>query len=159
MEQFEFAPPATSEVLERMRALSAAHDGWINLLPGVPDDEVEPPQQGVLSAIFTSPVEPVSMCTWMPAPDDRGEERIGILHPRGRYAARQLAELGVPVPAGWRVTQDHARRGLIVHPPRSTSAAQVLDWMLRAGAALTLVTLTGTWQARVYLPKAPPTGG
>ncbi len=152
-----------------MDLLSEVRDGWINLLPGVPEDEVEPPSQGVFSTLFSSAPAPVSMCTWMPAAGGRGTaggraaaggrgtaggQSVGILHPRGRYAVRQLGELGVAVPSSWRVSQDHARRGLIVHPAAGTAAAVVLDWMLRAGAALAVVPLTGSWQARVYLPRA-----
>jgi hypothetical protein len=154
LEQFEFSPPTTAVVLARMEELSEAHDGWFNLLPGVPEDEVEPTSAGVFSSLFSSTQAPVSMCTWMPA--GRGSrpagQSIGILHPRGRFAASQLAALGVPVPPGWQVRQDHARRGLIVLPSVGATASEVLDWMLRAGAALAVVPLTGTWQARVYLP-------
>lgn len=142
-----------------MRALSEAHDGWMNLLPGVPEEEVEPPSRGVFSAIFGSAQPPVSMCTWMPAGSGRGgagEQSIGILHPRGRHVVTQLAELGVPVPSSWRVSQDHPRRGLIVHPLPDASPLEVLDWMLNAGAALAVVPLTGMWQARVFLPRVSP---
>jgi hypothetical protein len=156
VEQFEFRPPETSDVLEWMRVLSEAHDGWMNLLPGVPEEEVEPPSRGVLSALFGSAQPPVTMCTWIAAGAGRGgagEQRVGILHPRGRRAAAQLAELGAGVPVGWRVSQDHARRGLIVHPVRDAAPDEVLHWMLEAGAGLALVPLTGTWQARVFLPR------
>jgi hypothetical protein len=159
VEQLEFRPPTTSAVLEWMQLLAGAHDGWINLLPGVPEEEVEAPSQGVFSAVFGSSQPPVSMCTWFPAGTGRrgtGEQSVGVLHPRGRYGARQLAELGVPVPPGWRVTQDHPRRGLILHPPSGAPASEVLDWMLRAGEVLAAVPLTGTWQARVFLPTSPP---
>jgi hypothetical protein len=156
VEQFEFRPPATAAVLARMEELSEARDGWFNLLPGVPEEEVEPAPGGIFSSLFSGTQAPVSMCTWMPAGRGRrpAGQSIGILHPRGRFAASQLAALGVPVPSGWRVRQDHARRGLIVLPPGGTPASEVLDWMLRAGAALAVVPLTGTWQARVYLPGA-----
>ncbi len=143
-----------------MGALSAAHDGWINLLPGVPEEEVEPPSRGVFSALFGTAQPPVTMCTWMPAGGGRGgagEQTVGILHPRGRHVAAQLAELGVAVPSSWRVGQDHARRGLIVHPLPDASLHEVLDWTLRAGAALAVVPLTGMWQARVFLPKPAST--
>jgi hypothetical protein len=160
VEEIEFRPPTTASVLDRMRALSEAHDGWINLLPGVPEDEVEPPSRSVFSALFGTAQPPVSMCTWMPAGSGRGgtgEQRIGILHPRGRLAARQLGELGVPVPSSWRVSQDHPRRGLIVRPLPDASLPEVLDWTLRAGAVLAVVPLTGMWQARIFLPRAAST--
>ena len=160
VEQLEFRPPATAAVLELMRLLTEAHDGWINLLPGVPEEEVEPPSSGVFSALFGNAQAPVSMCTWMPAGSGRagaGEQTVGLLHPRGRYAVAQLGRLGVAVPSGWRVGQDHARRGLILHPGAAASAPDVLDWMLRAGAALAVVPLTGMWQARVYMPRQAST--
>jgi hypothetical protein len=156
VEELEFLPPTAVRVLDRMRALAQAHDGWINFLPGVPEYEVEPPSQGVFSALFGTAQPPVTMCTWMPAGSGRGgtaEQRIGILHPRGRRAASQLRELGVPVPSSWRVSQDHAKRGLIVHPLPGVSLSEVLDWTLRAGAALAVAPLTGTWQAQVFLPR------
>jgi len=155
VEQFEFRPPETAGVLERMRVLSDARDGWINLLPGVPEDEAEAVPGGIFSAFFGNAQPPVSMCTWMPAGTARarvGEQTVGLLHPRGRYAVSQLDRLGVAVPSGWRVSQDHARRGLILHPGPEALAPDVIDWMLRAGAALAVVPLTGMWRARVYLP-------
>ncbi len=155
VEQFDFRPPATSAVLEQMRVLSDAADGWMNLLPGVPEEEVEPPARGVFAAVFGSSQAPVSMCTWMPAGSGRAgtrEQTVGVLHPRGRNAVAQLGQLRVAIPPGWRVSQDHARRGLILHPGTGASAPDVLDWMLRAGAALAVVPLTGMWQARVFLP-------
>lgn len=158
MEQFEFRPPTTAAVLERMGTLSEAGDGWLNLLPGVPEEEVVPPPGGVLSTLFGTARPPVSMCTWMPAASGRrgaGQQSIGILHPRGRRAVAQLVELGVPVPSGWRVSQDNPRRGLIVLPLPGAPLAEVLDWALRAGAALAGVPLTGTWQARVFFPVPP----
>jgi hypothetical protein len=143
-----------------MRILEDARDGWINLLPGVPEDEVEAVPRGIFSAFFGNAQAPVSMCTWMPAGSARaraGEQTVGVLHPRGRYAVSQLDRLGVPVPSGWRVSQDHARRGLILHPGPAARAPDVLEWMLRAGAALAVVPLTGAWQARVHSPLQAPT--
>lgn len=154
----ELEPPdGTVEVVQRMDRIAAAHDGWMNLLPGVPEEDVPPPRAGPFSAIFGSGDPPVSMCTWMPpgGPGSRrgGEETVGIMHARGRGAAAQLASLGVPVPTGWTVRQDHVKRGLIVRPAAGTTHDEVLAWMLAAGAALSVVPLTGRWKARFYLPR------
>lgn len=153
IEELEFVPPDVAGVLERMAALTAAGDGWLNLLPGL-DDEVEEPPRTVFTALFGAPQPPATMCTWIPGRDGGGPT-VGVAHPRGRHAARQLGERSVPVPGDWRVTQDHGRRGLVVRPPPGTSDGLVLDWMLRAGAALAVMPLTGTWQARVHLPVGP----
>ena len=167
MEEIEFDPTEGSRrVVEQMDRLAAAHDGWINLLPGVPEDAVPEPSGGVVAAVFGTAQAPVSMGTWMPppAPAKRsGPERVrrgsahgatvGMLHPRGRSARSHLESAGVPVPGGWTIRQDHGRRGLILEPASATHHEAVLAWMLAAGAALSAVPLTGRWKARVYLPR------
>lgn len=151
VEELEFVPPLVEAVLARMDRLAAAGDGWINLLPGVPDEEIEEPIRSPFTAIFGSATPPVTMCTWVPG--SRGNSpTVGISHPRGRFAARQLAELGVPVPGGWDIRQDHGRRGVVLRPPPSTAHAVVLGWMIDAGRVLALVPLTGSWAARIHLP-------
>jgi len=57
--------------------------------------------------------------------------------------------LGFPLPTGWRWQQDHPRRGLVVRVPTDVAHAVELDWLLRAGTALSIVPLTGEWEARV----------
>jgi hypothetical protein len=155
--EIEFSPADTTPVVNEMALLAGAGDGWINLLPGVPEDE-QPPPPSLLGSILGAAPSPVTMCTWMPPGHGRKrgveEVTIGIMHPRGRHAVAQLAEMGIALPEGWRVRQDHARRGLIVLAPQDTAHAQVLDWTLAAGAALALTSLTGSWQARVFLPSA-----
>lgn len=155
IEHVEFSPSDPTAVLAFMDRLSSAREGWINFLPGVPEEEVDTPPQGVFSALFGSAQPPVSMCTWMPRSPARrgGEETVGVMHPRGRFAIKQLAATGAPLPPGWRVAQDHGRRGLVVHPPQGASHQVVLDWLLRAGASLAAVPLTGSWQARIHLPR------
>ena len=165
VEELELEPPeGTEAVVWRMDRLAEAHDGWINLLPGVPEEDVEAPTAGVFSAFFGTAQPPVSMCTWMPAGAPRAraartgragrlEETVGVMHPRGRGAAGLLASSGVPLPAGWTLRQDHVRRGLLVRPAAGTRHDAVLAWMLAAGSVLSLVPLTGRWKARVYLPR------
>lgn len=157
MDEIEFRPDDTAAVVERMAALSAAEDGWINLLPGVPDDDgtEDLARPSAFGALLGSAQSPLTMTTWMPARHGRRarEVTLGIMHPRGRRAVQQLAAMGIPLPEGWRVRQDHNRRGLIVHPSETTPHANVLSWGLRAGAALATSELTGSWQARIYEPR------
>lgn len=172
VETIDFDPADAGDVVEEMDQLAAAGDGWINLLPGVPEEEVEQPSGSIFSALFGTAQPAVSMGTWMPAgvpaaPAGRAgptgliarrggdaTETVGIMHARGRDAVSQLGGAGSPVPPGWRVAQDHPRRGLIVHPPRGAPHREVLGWTLRAGAALSVAPLTGKWRARVYLPRS-----
>ncbi|HVX22709.1 MAG TPA: hypothetical protein VHB02_15275 [Acidimicrobiales bacterium] len=169
VQEVEFVPAQPQPVLDWMGRLARARDGWINLMPGVVDagadagaaEGGDPPRPSFFSSLFGSAQPPVTMCTWMPPRGGRhpGDEvTVGIMHPRGRYAVRQLAERGVGLPPGWRVRQDHARRGLVVMAPDVAPDAAVLEWTLRAGAALAAVDLTGSWKARVYLPAQDPSG-
>jgi hypothetical protein len=157
VEEIEFEPSAPAAVIACMGHLASARDGWINLLPGVPEGEVDEEPRSVFSALFGSAQPPVSMCTWVPPRRGRrarDEQTVGIMHPKGRDAVSQLASAGISLPPGWWVRQDHVRRGLIVHPAIGAPYEQVLDWSLRSGAALTVVPLTGRWKAQVYLPRA-----
>ena len=78
---------------------------------------------------------------------------VGMIHPAGRFAARQLTSLGVPLPEGWIVRQDNQRRGLIVAVAVDTPDREVLDWIIAAGTALCGLELSGEWRADIYLPK------
>lgn len=156
MEELEFRPDDTVAVVGRMAALSRAEDGWINLVPGVPDeDETQDlARPSAFGALLGSAQSPLTMGTWMPARHGRRsrEVTLGIMHPRGRRAVQQLAGMGIPLPDGWRVRQDHNRRGLILFPPETAPNADVLSWALLACAALATTELTGSWQARIYEP-------
>ena len=158
VEQFEFSADDLGPLVERMTWLSASRDGWVNLLPGVPSDllDEQAARPSVLSALFGSSTLPVSMATWMP-PGSRGRREVvtvGLMHDRGRHAVRQLQGFGVEVPVGWRVRQDHPRRGLVLLVPPGAAHDEVARWLLRAGERLAAVPLTGRWQARVYLPRS-----
>jgi hypothetical protein len=61
-----------------------------------------------------------------------------------------LRDLGLPLPEGWRVVQDHPRRGLVAKLPAGADDAGVLDWLIRAAGALCTVPGTGQWRAEVF---------
>jgi hypothetical protein len=156
VDSFEFTPPAFDRVTGYLHHLTEAGQGWINLLPGVDADEDE--EQTVppgLFSLFSARQAPVTMATLMPArPNRRGIEgvTVGLLHPTGAKAAARLEEAGVAVPAGWRVRQDHARRGLVLLAPLGAPSAVIVGWAIRAGIALCRREVTGQWKAVVYLP-------
>jgi hypothetical protein len=153
----EFLPPDDGEVAARLAQLTAAGDGWINLIPGVPEDSPDLIPPTGLSAIFGSRQLPVTMTTLMAARPDRKEREgltVGLMHPTGSKAVARLAEAGIALPDGWVVRQDHARRGLLLQCPVGADEAEVIAWSVRAGTELCRAEMTGRWQAVVYLPVA-----
>jgi hypothetical protein len=82
------------------------------------------------------------LATWHP-----GERSAGIEHSTGPKVARR-----VDVPTGWRVIQDHPRRGLVVRVPAEVADAEVLRWLVELGEALSQVPTSGRWIAEVHSP-------
>jgi hypothetical protein len=156
VQTFEFRPPDNDRVAGFLRVVTEAGLGWINLMPGVASDEAQSTtvSAGVF-ALFGNRQAPVTMCTLMPAsPSKRAFDgvTIGVLHPTGNKVVARLADAGVPLPDGWVVRQDHNRRGLVVRALRGAPDGEIIEWSVRAGAALCREELTGEWQAVVYLP-------
>jgi hypothetical protein len=79
-------------------------------------------------------------------------DSIGIQHAAGSRVLGRLASAGLALPEGWRLAQDHPRRGLVVTPTSGAPHGDVLTWILEAGAVLSAVRLTGEWRAEVSLP-------
>ena len=150
-EVVEFRPEDTSALVQAMTELAAVQRGWITLQPGIRPEDA-PPQKSVLGALFSGTGPAVPVCTWV-APESGQKPphpELGILHQAGPKAVRTLTEAGVPVPDRWVVLADHPRRGLVIAVHPDSPHSEVLDWLLRAGAVLTRVPLTGAWQAAVH---------
>lgn len=153
-----FVRHRADEVVAVMEELAAARAGWVNFEPDVHPDDVPPSGSG-LFAIFSGRGPDVPLATWTaPSPPPRrGKGRpqpamIGLQHGAGTRARGRLADVGHPVPDGWVVMQDHARRGLVVAVPDDASPRAVLDWLLTAAAALSPVPVHAAWHALVYRP-------
>ena len=145
-EQIDFLLDDRAAVLARMDQLVQTKKGWINLSPALDEDE-EPPTRSSTFGLFSGRGPDVPLCTWVPGPP----VEIGIQHGAGRKAVEALGNLGRPVPDGWRVTQDHSRRGLVVVVPAGISNERALDWLLQAGTALAShLKLAGWWRAAIY---------
>jgi hypothetical protein len=102
--------------------------------------------------IFSARGPAVPLCTWVASDRTRGLEHVtvGIQHGTGPKAVATLRDAGHPVPAQWHVFSDHSKRGLVVAVPLEAPDDDVLRWLLRAGEALTMVPLTGSWRAEIY---------
>jgi hypothetical protein len=147
----EFDESRRAPVVRRMARMGDARAGWINLSPGL-DVEEPPPSRSVLGALFSARGPTVPLATWAPA-QGREPATIGVEHGQGPRVVRTLAGKDAAVPPGWRVTQDHPRRGLVVVPQPAVTDQEldaVLAWLLRAAGALCPVPRSGQWRAYCY---------
>jgi hypothetical protein len=151
-EEFEFRAEDPGAVLAHIERLGAGHRGWVNMQPGMDEDDAPPPPSA-LGLIFSANIHEVPVCTWVAGRIGRGgpqPDSLGVQHATGPRVVRRLASLGMPLPQGWRWVQDHPRRGLVVVTPLGTPHDQQLQFLLDAGTALAKVPLTGDWLALVY---------
>ena len=153
----EFLLTDLGGLLQRMAELDAHHRGWINFQPAVDVEDVPPPR-GALGGLLSGRGPEVPLATWTPEGPRRGRAQrpepptIGVQHAAGPRATATLAALGHPVPNGWVVLDDHAKRGLVVAVPPAVPHAEVVTWLLRGAALLTTIPLTGRWRAAIYEP-------
>jgi hypothetical protein len=149
----EFHEDRRDAVVDRMADMASKQGGWLNLTPGL-DMDVPPLDRGPLTALLGSRGPTVPLATWTP-PQGRDPATAGIEHPEGPQAVRLLAERGTPVPAGWRVLQDHAKRGLVVAVVGGQDRDDLdraLVWLVVATGSLCPWPRTGEWRALCYMP-------
>jgi hypothetical protein len=130
-EAIEFRPDHPGPVLSHMAALTEAASGWINVRPIIEAEHQPPPGKRERSGSI-------------------GATRVGLQHAGGPRVVATLRDLGLPLPEGWRVVQDHPRRGLVAKLPSGADDGDVLDWLIRAAAALCTVPATGRWRAEIF---------
>lgn len=130
-----FAPADLSPLLA-----SATEARWLNLQPEVDDSGLEEEQGQGLFGMFGARGPVVPFATWHP-----GERSAGIQHGTGPKVVRRI-----DVPSGWRVVQDHPRRGLVVRVPEGTSTEDVVRWLLATGTQLCPLPLLGRWVAEIH---------
>ena len=150
---FEFTARDDPELLSELAEVARSGTGWINLEPVI-DAEFEPPGPGPFAFLGGS-IHKVPVATWLPGrrlPDGTARETsLGLQHAAGPRVARRLRDLGLAVPEGWRITQDHPRRGLVVAVPATVEPATAVAWLLSAAEAVCQVPATGRWRASVHV--------
>lgn len=150
--EVEFRPDDRSGVVARMEEVARWRDGWVNFSPVLPDD-VEPPRQGLLRFVGARGPEAL-LATWVPGAAARrgGYEptTVGVQHPSGRRLVTGKGALGLAIPDGWRVVQDHPWRGLVATVPDEADLDGVVGWLLATAEEATTLPLTGRWRALFY---------
>ena len=157
VETIAFEWSDTSPVVAEMEGLAARGDGrgWINIGPGLRDDQIARlPQLTMLGRWFSGRGPAVPMGTWAPPQGDPGSSlpTVGIEHGAGPKALDRLRDAGAPLPGGWRKVQDHAKNGVVVHPALGASHDEVLRWLLSACWALCPIDIEDHWLAEVHRP-------
>ena len=156
-ETIAFDSADTSRVVREMESLADRGDGlgWINIGPGLREDQIERlPTPTVLGRWFSGRGPAVPMATWTPPREGRGSPQpiVGVEHGAGPKALDRLSDAGAPLPAGWHKVQDHAKNGIVVHPAAGASHDEVLGWLLSACWALCPIDIEDNWLAEVHRP-------
>src|SRR5258707_12675874 len=91
-----------SPLTTHLESMVEAGDGWVTLLPGVPE-EAAPPPRSLLARLFSGQGPPVPVCTWVAPQAKQKPPHVegGILHATGPKAAARLADRGAAVPDRW----------------------------------------------------------
>ena len=150
--ELEFVARDDSRLLEYMAEVAAARTGWINVRPVI-EEEHEPPEPGPFAFLGGS-THKVPTVTWMPGKRSGDgtlkPTRVGLQHATGPHLAWKLRDAGLALPEGWRISQDHPRRGLVASVPADADDGFVMDWLLRAAAFACMVASTERWTASIH---------
>jgi hypothetical protein len=144
-----------AELLGVLNDLGRDRDGWVNIQAVEAEEEAPdaPPARAGMFNFLTARGPRVPVGTWVPgAVGAKRAERdsIGIQHPAGPKANRQLLAAGVNPPEGATLLSDHPRRGLVLSLPNGTDPAVVLAWLFAASAVLAPDPLPETWVAIIH---------
>ncbi|MCY4067862.1 MAG: hypothetical protein OXE79_01970 [Acidimicrobiaceae bacterium] len=156
-ETIDFTTGDTDAVLRQMEALAQRGDGsgWINIGPGLREDQIEKlPRPSPLGGWFSGRGPVVPMATWTPPSTGRSPSPtlLGVQHGSGPKALNRLREAGAPLPDRWRKIQDHAKNGIVVQPSAEASHQEMLQWLLKVCWALCPIDVEDHWLAEVHLP-------
>jgi len=135
-ETISFDPADVESIARRLDP-----QGWVNLRPEVGEDDL-PPDGGGFFGIFGARGPMIPLCTWHP-----GERSAGVQHASGPKLVRRI-----DVPVGWRVVQDHPRRGLVVRVPAGVPDEDVLRWLVEVGTSVCPLAIREQWVAELHQP-------
>ena len=156
-ETLDFSSASLEPVITEMDGLAVRGDGlgWINIGPGLRDDQLDAlPKPSALGRWFSGRGPVVPMATWTPPQTDRGTTAVtvGVEHGAGPKALERLRDAGAPLPDGWRKIQDHAKTGIVAHAAPQATHTEVLRWLLAVCWALCPIDIDDHWIAEIHRP-------
>jgi hypothetical protein len=153
----EFTRDDFSEVVELIRRVVDAGAGWVNIEPILDEeamDEVQRTTPPAVIRLFSGRGGKIPFGTFV-AGDKRkgGVGQLGLEHGAGPRVVPQLREAGIALPEGWRIRQDHGKRGIVCDVPPTEDPTVIVQWIVAAAMQLTEVRLSGWWTAVIHTPR------
>ena len=153
----EFTPDDIDEVVQGLGVVIERGAGWLNIEPIVGEvamDKLRDHTPPTIGRLFSGRGGKIPFGTYVPGDRRKGNlGQVGLEHSAGPRAVQQLREAGVALPAGWRMRQDHGKRGIVCEVPRDEAPTTIVRWILDASNQLCEIDLTGWWTAVINLPK------
>jgi hypothetical protein len=153
----EFTPDDIDEVVRQLAVVIERGAGWLNIEPIVGEvamDELRDKTPPTIVRLFSGRGGKIPFGTFVPGdPRKATLGQVGLEHSAGPRALQQLRDAGIVLPAGWRMRQDHGKRGIVSDIPRDEAPATIVRWILAASNQLCEINLTGWWTAVINLPK------
>ena len=156
-QMIEFTPDDIDAVVQGVAGMIERGAGWMNIEPIVGEvamDEIRRSAPPAIVRVFSGRGGKIPFGTFVPG-DHRKDKfgQVGLEHSAGPRGLQQLRDAGVVLPAGWRMRQDHGKRGIVCDVPRDESPAVIVRWILDASLQLCEIDLTGWWTAVISVPK------
>ena len=156
-QMIEFTPDDIDAVVGQLAVVIERGAGWLNIEPIVGEvamDEIRRSAPPAIVRVFSGRGGKIPFGTFVPGePGKAGLGQVGLEHSAGPRALQQLREAGIVLPAGWRMRQDHGKRGIVCDVPRDEAPDTIVRWILDASVNLCEIDLTGWWTAVISSPK------
>ncbi|TML18892.1 MAG: hypothetical protein E6G39_02420 [Actinobacteria bacterium] len=156
-QMIEFTPDDIDGVVAQLAVVIERGAGWLNIEPIVGEvamDELRGRAAPAIVRAFSGRGGKIPFGTFVPGDHRKGAlGQVGLEHSAGPRGLQQLRDAGVVMPAGWRMRQDHGKRGIVCDVPRDEAPATIVRWILDASIQLCEIDLTGWWTAVINLPK------
>jgi hypothetical protein len=156
-QMIEFTPDDIDAVVQGVAGMIERGAGWMNIEPIVGEvamDEIRRRAAPAIVRVFSGRGGKIPFGTFVPG-DHRNDKlgQVGLEHSAGPRGLQQLRDAGIVLPAGWRMRQDHSKRGIVCDVPREESPEVIVRWILDASLQLCESDLTGWWTAVISVPK------